>query len=154
MKPDVVRPLLGLVSVLVVVAVVAVAIVLFRGGFTASVPVTVVSPRAGLVMDPDARVKMRGVQVGKVASIDERPDGQAVLHLAMDPSQLHLIPSNVLVNIASTTVFGAKYVQLVPPTNPSPQPMQPGQVLDANNVTVEINTVFEQLSSVLSRIHP
>src|SRR6201993_3686480 len=152
MKPDVVRPLLGLVSVLVVVAVVAVAIVLFRGGFTASVPVTVVSPRAGLVMDPDARVKMRGVQVGKVASIDERPDGQAVLHLAMDPSQLHLIPSNVLVNIASTTVFGAKFVQLVPPPEASSQPLQAGQVLDANNcpkvpnkpdcVTVEINTVF------------
>src|ERR1700758_787158 len=131
MKPTAVRPLVGLVSVLVVVAVVAVAIVLFRGGFTTSVPVTVVSPRAGLVMNPDARVKMRGVQVGKVASIEERPGGQALLHLAMDPSDLHLIPSNVLVNIASTTVFGAKFVQFVPPANPSAQPMKPGQVLDA-----------------------
>jgi phospholipid/cholesterol/gamma-HCH transport system substrate-binding protein len=163
MKPAVVRPLVGLVSVLVVAAVVAVAIVLFRGGFTTSVPVTVVSPRAGLVMNSDARVKMRGVQVGKVASIDERPDGQAVLHLAMDPSQLHLIPSNVLVNIVSTTVFGAKFVQLVPPDNPRGQ-LQAGQTIDANKcpdmpkkpdcVTVEINTVFEELSSVLSKIQP
>ena len=47
------------------------------------------------------------------------------------PSQLHLIPANVLVDIASTTVFGAKYVQLMPPADPSPQPMHAGQVLDA-----------------------
>jgi ABC-type transporter Mla subunit MlaD len=58
------------------------------------------------------------------------------------------------VEIASTTVFGAKYVQLMPPADPSPQRMHPGQVLDARHVTVEINTVFEQLTSVLSRIEP
>jgi phospholipid/cholesterol/gamma-HCH transport system substrate-binding protein len=154
MKPAVVRPLVGLASVLVVVAVVFVAITLFRGGFTTSVPVTIISQRAGLVMDPDARVKMRGVQVGKVASIQELPDGRAALHLAMDPSQLHLIPSNVLVDVASTTVFGAKFVQLVPPDNPSTKPLAAGAVLDSKNVTVEINTVFEQLTQVLSSIQP
>ncbi|MFZ0833726.1 MAG: MCE family protein [Mycobacterium sp.] len=154
MKPGVVRPLIGLVSVLLVAAVVAVAIVLFRGGFTSSVPVTVVSPRAGLVMNPDAKVKMRGVQIGKVESIEERRDGQAVLHLAMDPGALNYIPKNVLVNIASTTVFGAKYVQLVDPENPSPESIKPGSVLDAKNVTVEINTVFQQLSAVLGKIQP
>jgi len=154
MKPAVVRPLVGLISILVVVAVVFVAITLFRGGFSTSVPVTIISQRAGLVMNPDARVKMRGVQVGKVASIEERPDGQAALHLAMDPSQLHLIPANVLVDIASTTVFGAKFVQFVPPANPSTEPLAPGAVLDAKNVTVEINTVFEQLTQVLSSIQP
>src|ERR1700757_3164331 len=118
MKPAVVRPLLGLASVLVVLAIVAVALNLFRGGFTTSVPVTVISQRAGLVMNPDAKVKMRGVQVGKVASIDELSDRRAALHLAMDPGQLHLIPSNVHVNISSPTVFGAKFVQLVPPPDP------------------------------------
>ena len=59
---------------------------LFQGSFTETTPVTVISQRAGLVMNPDAKVKMRGVQVGKVASIESRPDGQAVLHLAMYPS--------------------------------------------------------------------
>lgn len=154
MKSGAVRPLLGLVSILVIAAIVFVAITLFRGGFTTSVPVTVISDRAGLVMNPDARVKMRGVQVGRVSSIEELPDGRAALHLAMDPSSLHLIPSNVLVNIASTTVFGAKYVQLSAPDKPLGQ-LQPNDVLDAkDNVTVEINTVFEQLTQVLSSIEP
>jgi phospholipid/cholesterol/gamma-HCH transport system substrate-binding protein len=154
MKPSVVRPLVGLISILVASAIVFVAITLFRGGFTTSVPITIMSDRAGLVMSPDARVKMRGVQVGKVASIQEMPDGRAALHLAMDPAQLHLIPSNVLVDIASTTVFGAKFVQLVPPAAPSAKPLQAGAVLDSKNVTVEINTVFEQLTQVLSSIQP
>ncbi len=82
------------------------------------------------------------------------PDGRAVLHLAMDPAQLQQIPANVEVDIASTTVFGAKYVQLIDPADPSPQPMVPGQVLDASRVTVEVNTVFEQLTAVLSTIDP
>jgi virulence factor Mce-like protein len=118
------------------------------------VPVTVLSPRAGLVMNPEAKVKMRGVQVGKVASIEEKPNGQAAIHLAMDPSQLHFIPANVLVDITAPTVFGAKFVQFVPPADPSPQRLRSGQVLDSKHVTVETNTLFEELVSVLSKIEP
>lgn len=137
-----------------IVGIVALAVTLFRGGSTPTAPVTVVSPRAGLVMNPDAKVKMRGVQVGKVASIQPLPDGQAALHLAMNPAQLHLIPANVLVDIASSTVFGAKFVELSPPDQPSAQPLQAGAVLDGKHVTVEVNTVFEQLTSLLSKIDP
>jgi virulence factor Mce-like protein len=144
----------GLVTIAAIGGVVAMTVSLFRGGFTDSVPVTVLSPRAGLVMNPDARVKLRDVQVGKVSSIEERPNGQAALHLDIEPSKLHLIPANVLVDIASTTVFGAKFVQLVPPAYPAAQSVHAGQVLDAKNVTVEINTVFQQLTSVLSKIEP
>jgi phospholipid/cholesterol/gamma-HCH transport system substrate-binding protein len=149
-----VRPLIGLATVAVIAVVVALAVNQFRGGFTESVPVTLLSERAGLVMNPDAKVQMLGVQVGKVSSIEELPDGQAAIHLAMDPSQLHLIPSNVVVDIAATTVFGAKYVQFILPAERSAENMYPGQVVEAQNVTVEINTVFEQLTSVLSKIGP
>jgi len=148
------RPLAGLATVVLISVVFAFAIGLFRGDFTQSVPLTVVSPRAGLVMNPDAKVKMRGVEVGKVAAIDVRPNGEAVLHLAMHPSQMHLIPANVLVDIASTSVFGAKFVELVPPADPSTRPLRAGEVLEGKHVTVEINTVFQQLTSLLSTIDP
>ncbi|EID09972.1 virulence factor Mce [Mycobacterium xenopi RIVM700367] len=149
-----IRALAGLVTIVVIVGIVAVALNLFRGGFAETVPITVLSPRAGLVMNPDAKVKMRGVQIGKVDTIESRANGQAVLHLAIDPSQLKFIPANVLVNIASTTVFGAKAVELVPPANPSPQRLHAGQVLDAKHVMVEVNTVFEHLTAVLAKIEP
>jgi phospholipid/cholesterol/gamma-HCH transport system substrate-binding protein len=149
-----IRALAGLVTVAVLGAVVAVAVGLFQGSFTDSVPVTVLSQRAGLVMNPDAKVEMRGVQVGKVASIESRPNGQAVLHLAMDPSNMHMIPSNVLVDLRAPTVFGAKFVNLVSPAEPSAQPLHAGQVLDSGHVTVEINTVFRRLSAVLDTLDP
>ncbi len=148
------RPVAGLATVVIVAAIVAVSVGLFRGDFTKTVPVTVISDRAGLVMNPDARVKMRGVQVGKVDSIETRPDGAAVLHLAMDPAQLRKIPSNVVADIASTTVFGAKYVNFEPPADPSSKPMYSGQVLQGQHVTIEINTVFQQLTQILNKIDP
>jgi phospholipid/cholesterol/gamma-HCH transport system substrate-binding protein len=149
-----IRALTGLVTVAVVLAIVAVAVGLFQGSFSESTPVTVLSPRAGLVMNPDAKVKMRGVQVGKVASIESRPNGQSALHLAMDPSQMHLIPANVVVDLTSPTVFGAKFVELVPPAEPSARSLHAGQVLDSQHVTVEINTVFQHLTSVLGTLDP
>jgi phospholipid/cholesterol/gamma-HCH transport system substrate-binding protein len=148
------RPLAGLATILVIGAIVAVSLGLFAGGFTQTVPVTVISQRAGLVMNPDAKVKMRGVQVGKVSSIESLPNGQAAIHLAMDPSQLKYIPSNVLADINSSTVFGAKSVELVPPAEPSAARLHGGQTLRGEHVMVEINKVFQQLVSVLAHIDP
>jgi phospholipid/cholesterol/gamma-HCH transport system substrate-binding protein len=149
-----IRALTGLATVVALGAIVAVAVGLFQGSFTKSVPVSVKTSRAGLVMNVDAKVKMRGVQVGKVDSIESRPNGQAVLHLAMYPSEMHLIPSNVLVDITAPTVFGAKFVELLPPAEPSARSLHAGQVLDSQHVTVEINTVFKQLTSVLGTLDP
>ncbi|MDX1884226.1 MCE family protein [Mycolicibacterium sp. 120270] len=154
MKGSAARPLAGLGLFLALGLIIALAVSLFRGSFTDTVPVTVISDRAGLVMDKDAKVKMRGVQVGKVSDIEDRADGTAVLHLAMDPKQLKLIPSNVLVDITSNTVFGAKYVQLNPPPDPSPEKLREGQVIQSQHVTVEINTVFQRLVTVLDKIDP
>jgi phospholipid/cholesterol/gamma-HCH transport system substrate-binding protein len=154
MQPATVRNLTGLATAVAIVAVVAFCVSMFRGDLTTTVPITVLADRAGLVMNPDAKVKMWGVQVGTVDSIDELPDGQAALHLAMDPAKLKEIPANVDVDIASTTVFGSKFVRLVPPADPSPSAIREGQTFDASHVTVEINTVFQQLVSVLSRVEP
>jgi phospholipid/cholesterol/gamma-HCH transport system substrate-binding protein len=144
----------ALVSVAALAMVAVVVAVQFRGGFSSAVPVTLVSPRAGLVMNPDAKVKLHGVQVGKVVSLQALPDGRAILHLAMDPQQLQYIPANVLVNIASTTAFGAKFVKLIAPARPSPKSMYAGEVLDAGQVTVEINTIFQKLVAVLAKVEP
>jgi phospholipid/cholesterol/gamma-HCH transport system substrate-binding protein len=60
----------------------------------------------------------------------------------------------VRVDIGSTTVFGAKFVQLISPARPDTARMRDGQILTADHVTVELNTVFQQLNSVLSSIQP
>ena len=148
------RPLAGLAMVVAIVAVAALAVYLFQGNYRDTAGVTVISERAGLVMNPDAKVKMRGVQVGTVESVAHRADGTAAIELAIDKDQLDLIPGNVGVDIASSTVFGAKSVMLPAPADPSAEHLREGQVLQGDRVMVEINTVFQQLVSVLNKIDP
>jgi phospholipid/cholesterol/gamma-HCH transport system substrate-binding protein len=91
----------------VVLAAVVFTYLSYTAAFTKTDPVTVTAPRAGLVMETDAKVKYRGIQIGKVESIEYAGD-QAKLTLAVDSKQLRFIPSNATVRIAGTTVFGAK----------------------------------------------
>jgi ABC-type transporter Mla subunit MlaD len=86
-EPSYPRPIAGAVTVTVIVGIVAAVAVLFRGGLAPTVPVTVLSSRAGLVMNPDAKVELRGVQVGTVSSIEVLPSGVAALHLSMNPDK-------------------------------------------------------------------
>ena len=149
-----VRPLTGLLTVVALAAIVALAVGLFQDSFRNTLPVTVLTDRAGLVMYPDAKVKLNGAQVGKVASIDPLPDGRAALRLAIDPAAVSAIPANVGAEITSSTVFGSKFVQLVSPPDPSAASLAAGTVIQGGGVTVEFNTVFERLVEVLAKVEP
>lgn len=136
----------------VVLAFVWLCSVTFAGALKAYVPVTLTSDRAGLVMESGAKVKLRGVQVGRVSGID---GGKHVrLKLELFPDQVQHIPANVEAQIRATTLFGAKYVDLVYPDKPSRQHISAGAVLRSRNVTTEVNTVFENLVNVLHQIDP
>lgn len=74
------------------------------------------------------------------------------LRLEIDDDQLQYIPANVEAQIRATTVFGAKFVDLVMPGDPSSQRLEAGQVLQSRNVTTEVNTVFENLVEVLDQV--
>lgn len=125
----------------------------YTAAFTPTKTVTVSSPRAGLVMEPDAKVKFRGIQVGKVTSIDYHAK-HARLTLAIESGQLRYMPSNVTVRIASNTIFGAKSVEFLPPADPTGKSLQPGATVQASAVQLEVNTLFETLTEVLDKVDP
>ncbi len=125
----------------------------FRQTFTSFVPVTLVSDRSGLVMDVGAKVKLRGVQVGEVETVTGGTTPVS-LRLNLFPDQLKFIPANVAARVRATTIFGAKYVELVYPTDPSPKRLSAGAVLQSENVSTEVNTVFENLVGLLNQIDP
>jgi len=131
----------------------ALTILLFNGTLRETIPLTLVSDRAGLVMEDGAKVKLRGVQVGEVASIGEEAS-LSKLTLKMDRGPFQYLPSNVEAEIKSSTAFGAKYVDLIVPDAPSVKPLAPGAVLHSRNVTVEVNTVFQNLQSVVHSVDP
>ncbi|MEB4209567.1 MlaD family protein [Mycobacterium sp. 94-17] len=123
----------------------------YSGRFLDTAPVTVSAPRAGLVMDRDAKVKYLGVRVGSVQSI-AYAGGEAHLELAIDRKQLRRIPGNATVRIASTTIFGAKSVELIAPADPSRAPLRPGAQLRSSGEQLEVNTLFQTLVDVLHKV--
>ena len=100
----------------------------FSGLGRSYVPVTLASDRAGLVLETNAKVMLRGVQVGRVSQIGGGKN-QASLRLEIDPDQIGYIPANVQAQINATTAFGAKFVDLMYPPNPSPARLAAGAVL-------------------------
>lgn len=143
----------ALMLVTVIAAFVFVTVATFQGSFRSYVPVTLTSDRSGLVLDTGAAVKLRGVDVGRVGQIDGG-DGKARLKLEINPDQIRYIPANVSPKIAVTTVFGAKFVDLVYPRDPSPQRLTAGAVLRSTNVTTEVNTVFQNVVDLLKMVDP
>lgn len=144
----------GWLALLVVVGFVAAAVLTlgaFNGSLTRGATVTLTSDRSGLVMEPYSKVKMRGVQVGRVVTINGGVN-QVSLRLEIDPDQLKYIPANVEARISATSLFGAKFVELISPTDPSQQHLATGAVLKSENVTVEANTVFQNLVSLIKQI--
>jgi phospholipid/cholesterol/gamma-HCH transport system substrate-binding protein len=142
-----------LILIVFVISAVLLSAALFAGTFRSFVSVTLTSDRAGLVMESGAKVKMLGVQVGRVAGID---GGRQPMSLGLDiyPDEADRIPANVQAEIRATTAFGAKYVELIPPDDPSPKPLVSGAVLHSRNVSTEVNTVFQSLVDVLHQVDP
>jgi phospholipid/cholesterol/gamma-HCH transport system substrate-binding protein len=141
------------VLAVIIVAAVVFTYLSYTAAFTSTGTVTVMSPRAGLVMETDAKVKYRGIQIGEVRSIDYAGD-QAKLTLAIDSSQLSYVPSNAQVRIAGNTVFGAKSVEFIPPEQASGSSLRPGSQVQASAVQLEVNTLFQTLTDVLNKIDP
>jgi phospholipid/cholesterol/gamma-HCH transport system substrate-binding protein len=147
----------GLVLSLAMIAVLVLVYCQFRGAFADVERLTMISGRAGLSMDPGAKVTYNGVEigrVGKVEAFDVSGQPKAKIILAVDPKYLKLIPRNVDASINATTVFGNKYVSFSSPKNPSAQRIDSSDVIDAMHVTTEFNTLLETVMSVTEKVDP
>jgi phospholipid/cholesterol/gamma-HCH transport system substrate-binding protein len=142
-----------LILVVVIVGSIILTGVLYSGSLSSYVPVTLTSDRSGLVMESGGKVMMSGIQVGKVSAVSGDHNPVAV-KLELFSDQVKYIPANVAAQIRATTAFGAKYVDLIYPENPSPQRLSAGAVLHSRNVSTEVNTVFENLVGLLNQIDP
>lgn len=142
----------ALFLMLTIVVLVVMTALLFTGKFNSVVPVTVTAERSGLVMESGAKVRMRGVKVGRVAGVEGTDPVRLKLELL--PEMTAFIPANVQAEIQATTAFGAKYVDLIYPADPSADRIVAGTVVVSRNVTAEVNTVFQNLVEVLHRVDP
>lgn len=149
------RRLAGVVFVLVPALLIWLAVAVYDKKFTDSDPVVVETGSAGNQMHPGAEVKLRGVVVGEVRAIDATGDG-ARLTLAMKPGALDDVPSDVRAQMLPTTLFGERFVALVPPANPSPEPLAAGAVVpqDRSANAIELQQVLDDVLPMLTAVQP
>ncbi|MEV3905209.1 MCE family protein [Mycobacterium sp. NPDC050551] len=144
-------------TIVIMVVILAMVWLQFRGSFTPVTRLTLMADRAGLNTDPGSKVTYNGVQIGRVAEVEPQSVGnepRAKLLLDIDPQYMRLIPANVDVDIAASTVFGNKFVSFSTPENPVPQRLDPADVVDATSVTTEFNTLFETVVEVAQQVDP
>ncbi|WP_415949640.1 MCE family protein [Streptomyces sp. KLOTTS4A1] len=149
------RRLAGVVYLLVPALLVWLSIAVYEKEFADTATVVVEVDEAGSEMYPTAEVKLRGVVVGEVERIDSEGSG-ARLTLAMQREQLGHVPSDVRVRLLPTTLFGQRYVALVAPDEPSPEPLADGAVIpqDRSRNAIELEQVLDNLLPLLTAVKP
>ncbi len=149
--------LAGLILTLLTIAAVVLVYFQFRGEFLDREKLTMISSRAGLSMDPGAKVTYNGVEIGRVGKVEEVTVGdepRAKIILNVDPKYFKFIPKNVNADISATTVFGNKYISFSSPKDPTPQRITTSDVIDVTSVTTEFNTLFETVVEVAQQVDP
>lgn len=145
----------GVAMVAVIALLIGVSIAIYQKVFTPAVMVTVQAGQAGLQLAEFGDVRVNGVLVGLVRSIEQTGD-EAVITIGLEPESADEIPANVEATILPTTLFGQKYIALSPPKNPSDEPIADGAVIPQERVTttVELNRVLSELFPLLRAVRP
>ncbi|WP_426368352.1 MCE family protein [Streptomyces sp. E-08] len=149
------RRFAGVAFLLVPVLLASLAVAVYDKRFTDSDPITVETGSVGNEMHLGAEVKLRGVVIGEVRAIDAT-DGGARLTLAMRPGTLRHVPSDVRAQMLPTTLFGERFVALVPPADASAEPLGPGDVIpeDRSSSAVELQQVLDNVLPLLTAVQP
>lgn len=152
------RRLLGVVFVVAMVAMVGLAIGKYAGAFDGGVPVTLQVERVGSQLTTKADVKVRGLKVGTVTDVDATATG-ATVQMQIDSDKVRLIPAGVSARLLPKTLFGEKYVSLVPPDGTiggGVRPLAAGSVIpqDRSSTAREVERVLDGLLPLLQEVPP
>ncbi|MGK4579464.1 MCE family protein [Kitasatospora sp. HPMI-4] len=130
------------------------AVAVYDKDFTDSDTVVVEAGSTGNEMHLGADVKLRGVVVGQVRKISTDGDG-ARLTLAIDPARMKQIPAGVSAQLLPTTLFGERFVALVP-NGGAGGTLAAGTTIgqDRSSSAVELQQVLDHLLPVLTAVQP
>lgn len=112
--------------------------------------VTVELPSAGGLYR-FSNVTYRGIQVGKVTSVDLRPGGGVAATMSLDTEPK--IPADLQARVRSVSAIGEQYVDLRPRTDSAPY-LRDGSVIDQVNTRIPqaVGPMLDQLSALVDTI--
>lgn len=143
----------GLLALALVAAATTSTWFLLRGAFEGGTPVSArfSAPGVGQQLPVGGDVKVRGVLVGRIHDIALADDGDAVVHMRLNSSEE--IPNTARAEIRSKTIFGEKWVELIPPAEGGPAFSAGDQIPDARTQEpVELERSLQLGHELLSAI--
>lgn len=149
------RRLVGLALLMVLCLLVWLSIAVYQKRFTDVATVTLRTGGVGNEMHRHADVKLRGRVIGEVRDIDA-DGGGARLRLALQPDALRHLPANITAQMLPTTLFGERYVALVPPPYPAARHLADGDVIgqDRSANAIELEQVLRNVLPLLTAVKP
>lgn len=146
---------LGIVFLAILVGLVYLTYAIFTKQFSSYEEVYLKTSSIGLQLPSRADVKIRGVIVGEVLDATTDGDG-ATITLGIYPSDLDLIPADVTGSIVPKTLFGEKYVSLVPASSAGDgvDHIEAGATIAKTVVSTEVEEVLADLYPLLRTVRP
>jgi len=149
------RRLQGLAFLVVLALLLGLSVAQYQKAFSDAVRVTLETDTIGNQLQEASDVKIRGVLVGDVRSVSADAGG-ATIELAIDPEHLDEIPADVSARLLPKTLFGERFVSLVPPEDPSGKKLAAGDVIgqDRSENAIELQQVVDDLLPLLQAVSP
>ena len=145
--------IIGAATVALIAGFVYVLALYLGGQFKSGNEVQATFARAGQLLREGSDVKMRGVLVGSVSAINVERSGEARVTMLVQPEQQ--IPGNVSAAIRAKTLFGEKFIDLIPPSAPE------GRLTDGDEIPqdrtippIEVEAILEKGVPILEAVDP
>ncbi|MDQ4111148.1 MAG: MCE family protein [Actinomycetota bacterium] len=145
--------ILGIVFIALVLTALVLTWAQFTNKFDNFEEITLKADRIGLQLPARADVKVRGLIVGEVLEMKPTDEG-AELTLGLFPEEISKVHPDVTGAILPKTLFGQKYVSLVPPDTEFTESIQPGAVIEKTQMATEVQEVLRDLYPLLRTIQP
>jgi phospholipid/cholesterol/gamma-HCH transport system substrate-binding protein len=143
---------LGVVFLALVVLAGYLTYAVFAKKFSEYDEVTLKTSKIGLQLPVRADVKIRGVIVGEVLETKADADGAEVV-LGLYRVHTDSVPADVTGSIVPKTLFGEKYVALLP-AGGSTDPIRAGDTIERTQVATEVEEVLSDLYPLLRAVQP
>jgi virulence factor Mce-like protein len=127
----------------------------FNKSFTNYDNVTLTGVKAGLSLPENADIKLRGMIVGEVREVKVKGD-DINMTLGMKPELIDEVPADVTAQIVPKTLFGEKYISLIP-TNPDSTAgpkLKAGDTIRGATVPIEFEKLLNDIYPLLTAVEP
>jgi virulence factor Mce-like protein len=101
-------------------------------------------------------VKLRGVLVGRIGTLERIEDGDCRVRLDLFPDSMAQIPANSGAEVRAKTVFGEKWVELLYPDDPDDAHIAAGDLIPKDRTLdpLEVETILNTGLPILEAIDP